>query len=93
MVLVKIKTQPCENGRKKVIMEFKKAEIQKLASKITADSELFGDEVATVAAQLTELSNSANEFGCRMTGKIRDCWGGTVTVTAVPDHFRTSWSF
>ena len=74
-------------------MEFKKAEIQKLASKITADSELFGDEVATVAAQLAELSNSANKFGCRMTGKIRDCWGGTVTVTAVPDHLRTSWSF
>lgn len=74
-------------------MEFRKAEIQKLANKITADSELFGDEVAIVAAQLTELSNSANEFGCRMTGKIRDCWGGTVTVTAVPDHFRTNWSF
>ena len=74
-------------------MEFRKSEIMATARKITVDSELFGDEVATVAAQLTELSNSANEFGCRMTGKISDCWGGTVTVTAVPDHFRTSWSF
>lgn len=74
-------------------MEFSKSEIMATARKITVDSELFGDEVATVAAQLTELSNSANEFGCRMTGKICDCWGGTVTVTAVPDHFRISWSF
>lgn len=74
-------------------MTFKKAEIAVTAKQITGNSELFGDEIATVTAQLVELSNSANEFGCKMTGKVRDCWGGVVTVTAIPDHFRTSWTF
>lgn len=74
-------------------MTFKKEDIHETANKITGNSELFGDEIATVTAQLVELSNSANAFGCKMTGKVRDCWGGTVTVTAIPDNFRTSWSF
>ena len=57
------------------MLKFKKSEIETLANKITYNSELFGDEVTSVTYQLASLSNSANEFGCPMEGKISDCWG------------------
>ncbi len=75
------------------MLKFKKSEIEKVANCLTCNSELFGDEVVSVASQLVSLSNSANEFGCSMEGKIRNCWGGTVTVVAIPDVRKHSWSF
>lgn len=75
------------------MLKFKKSEIEKVANKITSNSELFGDEVMSVTSQLVSLSNSANEFGCPMEGKISDCWGNFVTVVALPDKFKHSWSF
>lgn len=75
------------------MIKFKKSEIKTLANRLTCNSELFGDEVASVTSQLVLLSNSANEFGCSMEGKIRNCWGGTVTVVAMPDVRKYSWSF
>lgn len=75
------------------MLKFRKNEIHKLANQITCNSELFGDEICSVTSQLVTLSNSANEFGCAMEGKIFDCWGGTVTATAIPDKFKHSWSF
>lgn len=50
-------------------------------------------KVASVIAQLTSLSNSANEFGCTMEGKIFDCWGSSVSVIALPDKAKHSWEF
>lgn len=35
------------------MLKFKKSEIHKLANQLTCNSELFGDEVASVIAQLT----------------------------------------
>lgn len=75
------------------MIKFRKSEIKALANKLTCNSELFGDEVASVTSQLVSLSNSANEFGCSMEGKIHNCWGETVTVVAMPDKCRHSWSF
>lgn len=75
------------------MLKFRKNEIHKLANQITCNSELFEDEICSVTSQLVTLSNSANEFGCAMEGKIFDCWGRTVTVTAIPDKFKHSWSF
>lgn len=75
------------------MLKFKKSEIETLTNKITCNSELFGDEVTSVTSQLASLSNSANEFGCPMQGKIRNCWGETVTVVAMPDVRKHSWSF
>ena len=75
------------------MLKFRKNEIHKLANQITCNSELFGDEICSVTSQLVTLSNSANEFGCSMEGKIRNCWGGTVTVVAIPDVRKHSWSF
>lgn len=75
------------------MLKFRKSEIEKVANKITCNSELFGDEVTSVTSQLASLSNSANEFGCPMEGKISNCWGDSVTVVAIPDKFKHSWSF
>jgi hypothetical protein len=75
------------------MLKFKKSEIHKLANQLTCNSELFGDEVASVIAQLTSLSNSANEFGCTMEGKIFDCWCSSVSVIALPDKAKHSWEF
>lgn len=75
------------------MLKFKKSEIKTLANKLTCNSELFGDEVYEVTSQLISLSNSANEFGCPIEGKISDCWGNTATVVAMPDKFKHSWSF
>lgn len=75
------------------MIKFKKTEISALANRLTRNSELFGDEVVSVTSQLASLSNSANEFGCPMQGKIRNCWGETVTVVAMPDVRKHSWSF
>lgn len=75
------------------MFNFKKSEINELANRLTSNSELFGDEVASVTAQLAELSNSANEFGCPIEGMINDCWGNSIPVTAMPDMRKHSWSF
>lgn len=75
------------------MLKFKKSEIKTLANHLTHNSELFGDEVTSVTSQLTSLSNFANKYGCPMEGKIHNCWGGTVTVVAMPDKCRHSWSF
>ena len=75
------------------MIRFKKEEIQKTASKLTSNSELFGDEVASVISQLSALADSANEFGCPIEGTILNCWGGSVSVMAMPDKRRHSWSF
>lgn len=75
------------------MFKFKKSEIMSLANKLTCNSELFGDEVETVVCQLSSLSASANQYGCAFTGAVRDCWGNSITVTAIPNHFRDSWTF
>lgn len=72
---------------------YKKSEIEAIASKLTRNSELFGDEVASVISKLSELSASANQFGCDMEGRIATMWGETVPVVAMPDKYRHSWSF
>lgn len=75
------------------MIKFRKSEISVLANKLTRNSELFSDEVISVTSQLSELSNSANQFGCNMEGKIATMWGSSVTVVAMPDVRRHSWSF
>lgn len=75
------------------MLKFRKSEIQKVANKLTHNSELFGDEVMSVTSQLSELSNSANKYGCPIEGKIRNCWGNTISVVAMPNKFKHSWSF
>ena len=75
------------------MIKFKKSEIDNVARKLTHDSELFGDEVLEVMAQLSSLSNSANKFGCRMEGSIADCWGNTIKVVALPDKYQDNWTF
>lgn len=75
------------------MLKFKRLEIENVANRLTNNSELFGDEVASVTSQLVSLSDSANEFGCPIEGKIRNYWGGTVTVVAMPDKCKHSWSF
>lgn len=77
-------------------MEFnitKDTDTRKLAGIITGDSELFGDEVMSVEAELNALLHEANKFGCVMTDTINDFYGSTVKVTAFPAHARHSWSF
>lgn len=75
------------------MLRFRKDEIKKTANKITRNSELFGDELSSVISDLTSLSNSANELGCELTGEISDCWGGKVSVTAIPDKWKHQWIF
>lgn len=75
------------------MLKFKKSNIEAIANKITCNSELYGDEVGSVFYQLTKLSNSSNTFGCEMVGEVDNCWGGTVTVMAIPDKYQHSWSF
>mgnify|MGYP000959432261 CR=1 FL=1 len=75
------------------MLKFRKSEIKKVAEKITRNSELFGDEVSSVVADLTSLSNSANELGCELTGEVSDYWGGKVFVTAIPDKRKHQWIF
>ena len=75
------------------MIKFKKNEINKLAEKLTCNSELFGDEITSVRAQLVALSNSANEFGCAMEGKISNYWGSAISVIALPDKTKHNWSF
>lgn len=75
------------------MLKFKKSEIEKVAKIITFDSELFGDETMMVIAQLVELSDTANKYGCKITDNVADGWGNYVSVTAVPDKYRHSWSF
>ena len=75
------------------MIKFTKSGIDELANQLTSNSELFGDEVASVTIQLSELSNSANEFGCPIEGVVNDCWGNSIPVTAMPDVRKHSWSF
>lgn len=75
------------------MLKFRKSEIMSLAKDLTCNSELFGDEVEAVVCQLSSLSVSANQYGCAFTGAVRDCWGNSVTVTAIPNRFRDSWTF
>lgn len=75
------------------MFKFRKSEIMSLANKLTCNSELFGDEVEAVVCQLSSLSASANKYGCIFTGTVRDCWGNSITVTAIPNRFRDSWTF
>lgn len=75
------------------MLKFRKDQIIKVACKITRNSESFGDEISSVIAELTSLSNSANELGCELTDEISDCWGGKVSVTAIPDKRKHKWTF
>lgn len=75
------------------MLKFRKSEIKKVAKKITRNSESFGDEISSVIADLTSLSNSANELGCELTGEVSDYWGGKVFVTAIPDKRKHQWIF
>ena len=75
------------------MLKFRKNQIQELANKITSNSESFGDELSSVIADLTSLSNSANELGCELTGEVSDCWGGKVSVIAIPDKRKHQWTF
>lgn len=45
-------------------------QISDLANKITGNSDLFGDEVSSVIAELTSLWNDATTFGCLFTREI-----------------------
>ena len=74
-------------------MRYTRKEIKKLTEKITCNSEIFGDECDAVAHDLSVLSQSANELGCEIIDTISDWWGGTVTVTAVPDVYKHEWTF
>lgn len=75
------------------MLKFKKNQIEKVAEKITRNSELFGDEVSSIIAELTSLSNSANELGCELTGEVSDYWGSKVSVIAIPDKRKHQWTF
>ena len=75
------------------MLKFRKSEIKKVAEKITRNSESFGDEVSSVIAELSSLSNSANELGCELTSEISDCWGGKVSVIAIPNKRKHKWTF
>lgn len=75
------------------MIKFRKSEISALANRLTCNSELFSDEVVSVTSQLSELSISANQFGCDMEGRIATMWGSSVTVVAMPDKYRHSWNF
>lgn len=75
------------------MLKFKRSEINELSNRLTNNSEIFSDEVASVTAQLVALSDSANKFGCPIEGVINDCWGNSIPVTALPDIRRHSWSF
>ena len=75
------------------MLKFRKNQTEKVACKITRNSELFGDEVSSVISDLTSLSDSANELGCELTGEISDCWGGKVSVIAIPDKRKHQWTF
>ena len=74
-------------------VKIQKKRNQKIAEKITCNSELFGDEVSSVISDLTSLSDSANELGCELTGEISDCWGGKVSVIAIPNKRKHQWIF
>lgn len=43
--------------------------------------------------ELAFLLESANKYGCEMSQSVCDGWGNSVTVTAVPDTIRHTWSF
>lgn len=75
------------------MLKFRKNQTEKVACKITRNSELFGDEISSVIAELASLTNSANELGCELTGEISDCWGGEVSVIAIPDKRKHQWTF
>jgi len=75
------------------MLKFRKNQTEKVACKITRNSELFGDEISSVIAELTSLSNSANKLGCELTGDVSDCWGGKASVTAIPDKRKHQWTF
>lgn len=69
------------------------SDIKTIAKAITSDSELFGDEVASVISDLSFLWDDAQKFGTTFTRTIPNMWGYTVTVSAIPTTKRDSWSF
>lgn len=73
--------------------KFKKSQIKSFAKQLTHDSELFGDEVMSVIAQLTLLSNTANEYGCKVEGMIANGYGNSIAVAAMPDKYQHCWEF
>lgn len=75
------------------MLKFRESEIKKIANKITCNSEIFADELSSVIADLTALSNSANELGCELEGVISDCWGKKISVIAIPNKRKHSWTF
>lgn len=75
------------------MLKFRKGDIRRVAREIADVSELFGDEVDCVAFHLSELSLTANRYGCAIEGVVPDCWGGKVAVCALPDVTRHEWVF
>lgn len=75
------------------MLKFRESEIKKIANKITRNSEIFADELSSVIADLTALLNSANELGCELEGVISDCWGREISVSAIPNKRKHSWTF
>lgn len=73
--------------------KYTKNDVYNLAKKITGNSEVFGDEIESVAFQLSSLSATANQYGCEMQGIVSDMWGNDVSVVAVPDVYRHEWTF
>ncbi len=71
----------------------KETDTKALASIITGDSELFGDEVLSVEAQLNTLRQEADNLGCVLSDSINDFYGSTVKVIAYPAHRRHKWTF
>lgn len=76
------------------MIRYKHKQIKFVAKRLTHNSELYHDELDSVICQLTKLSESANKYGCAMSGVIHTCYGAVpVTVQALPDTKQHSWSF
>lgn len=75
------------------MIQVTKETVKEVANNLTRNSELFGDEVMSVTGQLMELVNSAEEYGCEMYGQVRNYWGNTYDVVAVPKNRKTHWVF
>ncbi len=71
----------------------KNSNLNKIASEITCNSELFGDEVMNVEAQLKDALVSAEEIGCEITAAINNMWGGKVWIVAIPSVRKHHWVF
>lgn len=76
-----------------MIRIYPETDLYKVASTITSDSEIFGDETMIIVGYLAQILRTAETFGLVFTDQIDDLWGGKVTVTAYPSTRRHHWTF